>query len=153
MFSRWYNIPPEKLATSSKRGKGKDKHDTFGSSSATGSSHEASTARNEETASSVPLNFETYVPTHDASLAFPGPPPVLESMHAQLGGIASQYSSMFNASPFPSVHGSSDAPTLASTTNPMPLGAATLSADDAFSRAIGAMYWCGYWTAMYHVRA
>jgi len=26
------------------------------------------------------------------------------------------------------------------------------SADEAFSRALGAMYWTGYWTAMYHAR-
>ena len=34
----------------------------------------------------------------------------------------------------------------------LPFGAAPPSADDAFSRALGAMYWCGYWTAVYHVR-
>lgn len=30
-------------------------------------------------------------------------------------------------------------------------GAAT-SQDEAFSRAMNAMYWTGYWTAIYHVR-
>jgi hypothetical protein len=29
---------------------------------------------------------------------------------------------------------------------------AAVSQDDAFSRALNAMYWGGYWTAMYHVR-
>ena len=28
-----------------------------------------------------------------------------------------------------------------------------VSQDEAFSRAMNAMYWGGYWTAMYHVRA
>ena len=27
-----------------------------------------------------------------------------------------------------------------------------VSQDEAFSRALNAMYWGGYWTAMYHVR-
>lgn len=27
-----------------------------------------------------------------------------------------------------------------------------VSRDEAFSRALGAMYWGGYWTAVYHVR-
>ena len=27
-----------------------------------------------------------------------------------------------------------------------------ISQDEAFSRALSAMYWGGYWTAMYHVR-
>lgn len=26
-----------------------------------------------------------------------------------------------------------------------------VSVDEAFNRALGAMYWCGYWTACYHV--
>lgn len=26
-----------------------------------------------------------------------------------------------------------------------------VSQDEAFTRALGAMYWSGYWTAMYHV--
>ena len=29
---------------------------------------------------------------------------------------------------------------------------AVVSQDEAFSRALSAMYWGGYWTAMYHVR-
>ena len=28
----------------------------------------------------------------------------------------------------------------------------TISQDDAFSHAMNAMYWTGYWTAIYHVR-
>jgi hypothetical protein len=27
-----------------------------------------------------------------------------------------------------------------------------INQDEAFSRALSAMYWGGYWTAMYHVR-
>jgi hypothetical protein len=30
-------------------------------------------------------------------------------------------------------------------------GSAVVSQDEAFSRALSAMYWGGYWTAMYHV--
>lgn len=31
------------------------------------------------------------------------------------------------------------------------LSGSNVNADEAFSRALGAMYWGGYWTAMYHV--
>ena len=31
-------------------------------------------------------------------------------------------------------------------------GESVVSQDEAFSRALSAMYWGGYWTAMYHVR-
>ncbi|KAI0641175.1 hypothetical protein C8Q79DRAFT_919928 [Trametes meyenii] len=70
---------------------------------------------------STPLNFDTYVPTHDPSLAIAGSAPV---------GPAT---------------GGAEA-----------LGAgadmAMVSQDEAFSRAMTAMYWSGYWTAVYHSR-
>ncbi|KAI9448397.1 ribosome 60S biogenesis N-terminal-domain-containing protein [Lactarius indigo] len=62
---------------------------------------------------SHPLNFDTFVPSHDPSLA-----------HApQLGSEPN------GISPVPGEH---------------------VSRDEAFNRALGAMYWAGYWTAMYH---
>jgi hypothetical protein len=63
---------------------------------------------------SQPLNFDTFVPTHDPSLHIP----TVDSSNyigTSSGSVVSQ--------------------------------------DEAFSRAMTAMYWGGYWTAMYHVRA
>jgi hypothetical protein len=69
---------------------------------------------------SQPLNFETFVPTHDPSLpVLPNRPSAPES--------------------------DSGARTLAQPFGPM------VSQDDAFDRALSAMYWGGYWTAVYHV--
>lgn len=61
---------------------------------------------------SQPLDFDTFVPTHDASLP-------------ELGA---EYSA------------------------PLPPEVPVASRDEAFTRALGAMYWVGYWTAVYHVR-
>jgi len=71
---------------------------------------------------SQPLNFETFVPTHDPSLDIPLDP-------------------TGNQIPPPN-------------TNYIPAAgeSAVVSQDEAFSRALSAMYWGGYWTAMYHVR-
>ena len=64
---------------------------------------------------SHPLNFDTFVPDYDPSLAQASP-------HAlEPNGVP----------PVPGEH---------------------ISRDEAFSRAMGAMYWTGYWTAVYHVR-
>ena len=87
-----------------------------------------------EEASSTPLNFDTFVPTHDASLSYAQPaqpPPIPDEVLAQYNGVSSNYAANL-----------SDAQEDMS----------AVSADDAFNRAIGAMYWCGYWTAVYHVR-
>ncbi|KAJ7058839.1 hypothetical protein C8F01DRAFT_1147360 [Mycena amicta] len=65
---------------------------------------------------SRPIDFATFVPTYDASLALPVPD--------ETGGYSLTV-------PGPS----------------MP------SQDEAFQRALGAMYWGGYWTAVYHVCA
>ena len=75
-----------------------------------------------ELADSVPINFDTFVPTHDPSLA------------AAVVATGADPSSMTDGA----------------------LGtgaeAAMVSQDEAFSRAMTAMYWSGYWTAVYHVR-
>ena len=64
---------------------------------------------------SQPINFDTFVPTHNPSLD-------------HLSSLA------------PPMDYAQDS-----------LGAAMVSQDEAFSRALNAMYWGGYWTAMYHV--
>ena len=71
---------------------------------------------------SQPLNFDTFVPTHDPSLDIPSDP-------------------TSNQIPVPD-------------TNYIPAvdASAVVSQDEAFSRALNAMYWGGYWTAIYHVR-
>jgi len=73
---------------------------------------------------SHPLNFDTFVPTHDPSLDLPVPPqpPPLHGPH-----YFAQYL-------------------------PHPPGP-PLSKDEAFNRALAAMYWGGYWTAVYHSQA
>ena len=67
---------------------------------------------------SQPINFDTFVPTHNPSLD-----------HLSSLALPMDYAQ--------------DTPTP---------GAAMVSQDEAFSRALNAMYWGGYWTAMYHVR-
>ncbi|EJD04478.1 uncharacterized protein FOMMEDRAFT_155612 [Fomitiporia mediterranea MF3/22] len=139
----WYNIPPEKSRATSSTRKKKVQQDTTLPLEASGATDEAD--------ESVPLNFETFVPTHDASLAFPGPtspPAVPEVTQANLRNITSHYSMMLPASTFPTAHGSGDTSTSANLHNQ----SVALNPDEAFSRALGAMYWCGYWTAVYHVQ-
>jgi hypothetical protein len=70
-------------------------------------------------ADSRPLNFDTFVPSHDPSLANPVPP-------------------------YPAAQGSTyslpDPPD------------SVVSQDEAFARALDAMYWAGYYSAVYHCR-
>jgi hypothetical protein len=71
---------------------------------------------------SRPLDFETFIPTHDPSLNLPQlsqPPPF----------PGPDYSSLYLPNP------------------PGPI----VSQSEAFMRATGAFYWAGYWTAIYHV--
>ncbi|KAA1475434.1 hypothetical protein DENSPDRAFT_842206 [Dentipellis sp. KUC8613] len=68
-----------------------------------------------EAETSQPLDFDTFVPQHDASLALPAEPNGLVS-EAQLAEVPAGWPSQ----------------------------------DEAFSRAMSAMYWSGYWTAVYH---
>lgn len=76
---------------------------------------------------SQPINFDTFVPTHDPSLA---------------GGLAG---AGVPAHP-PDIPG----PSYAEYYLPHPPGP-MVSQDEAFQRALAAMYWGGYWTAVYHV--
>lgn len=64
---------------------------------------------------SKPLDFDTYVPTHD-----------------------------------PNLEASSGLPLSVGSITGIDIGA--ISQDEAFSHAMNAMYWTGYWTAIYHVR-
>ena len=114
IISRWYNVPPDP----SKNPKGKDKVKASTGSALNGTTGPTSHTQGEET-DSQPLDFATYVPTHDASLALPHLP--------DAGSDYTQYS-------------------LAPPQGPM------VSQDEAFQRALSAMYWGGYWTAVYHVR-
>ena len=106
----WYNVPP---ATTSKS-------TTNTSQNGAGAHALARTTTVETEMDSTPLNFDTFVPTHDPSLAAAG---FSSAVPAMDGGSA------------------------------LAVGAeaATASQDEAFSRAMTAMYWSGYWTAVYHV--
>jgi len=66
----------------------------------------------------MPLDFDTFVPSHNPSLDLPLPP------HPPGPGYASYLMR-----------------------DPSEL---MVDQDEAFSRALGAMYWGGYWTAVYH---
>ncbi|KAJ8457143.1 hypothetical protein ONZ45_g18434 [Pleurotus djamor] len=81
----------------------------------------ANAAQNEE--NSTPVDFDAFVPTHDPTLG-------LSSSSNVLGEAQDAGDAM--TAPFLSAPG--------------PL----VSRDDAFSKALGAMYWAGYWTAAYH---
>ncbi|KAH9938958.1 uncharacterized protein BXZ73DRAFT_44026 [Epithele typhae] len=99
----WYNIPPDLPPTS--------KTSSAGVSTST-------PQNGGEGEDSAPLNFDTFVPTHDPSLA------------------------------------TAMAPAAGMDGNPLGTGSETamVSQDEAFSRAMAAMYWSGYWTAVYHSR-
>ena len=111
--SSWYNIPPEKTKTS----KGGSKA-SF--SKPNGTQVEEVTPET-GLADSVPINFDTFVPMHDPSLA------AVAATGADTGAMMD------------GVLGSG-------------AEAAMVSQDEAFSRAMTAMYWSGYWTAVHHVR-
>ncbi|KIJ59809.1 hypothetical protein HYDPIDRAFT_32797 [Hydnomerulius pinastri MD-312] len=64
----------------------------------------------------APLDFNTFVPSHDPSLPIPSEPPQLNSFI-----------------PAPST--------------------TMVSRDEAFNNALSAMYWSGYWTAVYHAQS
>ncbi|KAI5119797.1 hypothetical protein M0805_006594 [Coniferiporia weirii] len=148
----WYNVPPEKPITKNK-GKVATKQDPERYSAAAHPAHQeilqgtVSDVRD----SSKPLDFDTYMPSHDASLAFASPHdhPIPEATRSRLGDITTQYASMLpDQPPVPLASGSDPAaiPVLSGA------GVYAVGTDEAFSRAVGAMYWCGYWTAVYHMR-
>lgn len=87
---RWYNVPPKQPASQP-------------STSAVGNPVAAA-------GDSRPFDFNTFVPTHDASLGA-----------AMMGGEADGE-------------------------------VAWAGRDAAFGNAMSAMYWAGYWAAVYHVR-
>ncbi|KAJ3998858.1 hypothetical protein F5050DRAFT_1566266 [Lentinula boryana] len=80
---------------------------------------------------SKPLDFNTFVPTHDAGLSIPVVP---ASQTLQEGSAGIDFSSHYA--------------TTVLSGNPGEM----VSQDEAFKRALEATYWSGYWTAMYHVR-
>jgi hypothetical protein len=94
---RWHNVPPDP----SKLKKSTEVVQEFG-------------VTQPDPDNSRPLNFETFVPNHDPSLAQPSQPAY----------------ETYGIPPAPGEH---------------------VSRDEAFNRALGAMYWTGYWTAVYHV--
>ncbi|KAJ6498156.1 hypothetical protein C8R47DRAFT_972144 [Mycena vitilis] len=98
----WYNVPPTKPPNK------KFKTDA-------GATDTADTAAGD--GDSKPLDFDTFVPSYDASLALPVPG--AESAAYDYSGLP-------------------------------PPGVGVATQDEAFSRALGAMYWGGYWTAVYH---
>ncbi|KAF8139780.1 hypothetical protein EV363DRAFT_1392705 [Boletus edulis] len=69
-------------------------------------------------ADTAPLDFNTYVPTHDPSLVIP----------------------------------SDTTPATQTLSFIPPPSTRMVSRDEAFNNALSAMYWSGYWTAVYHVR-
>lgn len=94
---RWYNVPPDP----SKLKKSTEVVQELG-------------VTQSDPENSRPLDFETFVPNHDPSLA-QSSQPAYET---------------YGIPPAPGEH---------------------VSRDEAFNRALGAMYWTGYWTAVYHV--
>ncbi|PSR76843.1 hypothetical protein PHLCEN_2v8157 [Hermanssonia centrifuga] len=106
----WYNVPP----VEEKKANGRPSRDARIA--------QVTEEEDEEIADdSAPLNFDTYVPTHDPSLAsaIPAHPPAIPGL---------DYSQSYL---------------------PGPPGT-MVSQDEAFTRALSAMYWGGYWTAVYH---
>lgn len=106
---------------------------------------------------SSPLNFETFVPTHDASLSFavpPHPPPLPSYATAFPNGItaAADYGSSSHVSEKGQSAGATSGCSAQAAARASEPTHTAISADEAFNRALGAMYWCGYWTAQYHVR-
>jgi hypothetical protein len=97
IYSRWYNVPVESSSSTPMLS-------VVPAASEAGPEHD-----------SKPINFDTFVPTHNPSLD-------------HLSSLA------------PPMDYAQDSP-----------GDAMVSQDEAFSRALNAMYWGGYWTAMYHV--
>jgi len=96
---RWYNVPPDPS--------------TLKNSTEVVQEYGATQPDSEN---SRPLDFETFVPNHDPSLAQPS---------------QAAYET----------HGIS----------PASGEREHVGRDEAFNRMLGAMYWAGYWTAVYHV--
>lgn len=103
---RWYNIPVDSVSS-------KEVNEVRSDSGPQLGAHLNATDVENTEADSQPLDFETFIPAHDPSLAtgaLPAPNYVPENMQGHM-----------------------------------------VSQDEAFSRAVNAMYWAGYWTAIYKV--
>ncbi|VDC01188.1 unnamed protein product [Peniophora sp. CBMAI 1063] len=96
---KWYNVPP-KPARADAKGKSKAEEPANGDSR--------------------PFDFNTFVPTHDASLG----------VQKQTSGAAYQHGVAAGA------EGGGEV--------------AWAGRDEAFGQAMSAMYWAGYWSAVYH---
>nr|GAT51254.1 predicted protein [Mycena chlorophos] len=105
--SPWYNVPPNNPPPKKKR--------KTVPMPTVGPTVEAEQV---EEADSRPIDFASFVPAYDASLALPEP-------QAPDGVSTGAF-----ALPVP--------------------GPSMPGQDEAFQRALGAMYWGGYWTAVYH---
>ncbi|KAJ3922663.1 hypothetical protein F5877DRAFT_88058 [Lentinula edodes] len=81
---------------------------------------------------SKPLDFATFIPTHDAGLSLPGSAPP-RMMPEGSNGVSKPDLSSYYTTALSSDLGS------------------MVSQDEAFKRALEATYWSGYWTAVYHV--
>ncbi|KAK0475103.1 hypothetical protein IW261DRAFT_1422428 [Armillaria novae-zelandiae] len=103
----WYNVPFDDSKVK--------ENDTEDSSSQEEDDDEADDDDDDDDdGDSKPINFDTFVPSHDASL---------------------ETGDDFATGASYTLHESS---------------AETVTQDEAFTRAANAMYWAGYWTAMYH---
>ncbi|KAJ4477882.1 hypothetical protein C8J55DRAFT_515756 [Lentinula edodes] len=80
---------------------------------------------------SKPLDFATFIPTHDAGLSLPGSAPP-RMMPEGSNGVSKPDLSSYYTTALSSDPGS------------------MVSQDEAFKRALEATYWSGYWTAVYH---
>ncbi|KAF8845542.1 hypothetical protein BDN67DRAFT_1007381 [Paxillus ammoniavirescens] len=119
----WYNKPytgpTTQVPTSPTTSKPKTTHPSHPSTS-------ISLQPAEEESNTAPLDFHTFVPTHDPSL------PVPSDFVPQASAQVAQSTSPFF----------------------IPASSTTMvSRDEAFSNALSAMYWGGYWTAVYHCQS
>ncbi|KAI0960902.1 hypothetical protein AcV7_000153 [Taiwanofungus camphoratus] len=108
----WYNVPP----TNNKQNLNPSSSGLSASAASSGTQNQLTT----DEINSAPLNFDTFVPTHDPSLISAVPP--------QAAAPGQDYTAYSLPNPPGSI----------------------VSQDEAFSRALAAMYWGGYWTAIYH---
>ncbi|OCH84688.1 hypothetical protein OBBRIDRAFT_798867 [Obba rivulosa] len=112
----WYNVPPS--PNSKQKAKQKAAAPSTFAPAVNGSHTQADGEVGED---STPLDFNTFVPSHDPSLA-------ASFLPHPSAAPGPEYSQSYLPSP----------------SGPM------VSQDEAFQRALSAMYWGGYWTAVYH---
>ncbi|KAF4623318.1 hypothetical protein D9613_001527 [Agrocybe pediades] len=98
---------------------------------------------NEEEADSKPLDFNTFVPTYNPHLE-PSTPEAEDQAQSQINRGTT--TTGHHHVPLPAAAHYDYTADLTSVTGQM------VSQDEAFQRALSAMYWGGYWTAMYHAQ-